>query len=109
MDTCRHDRANPTNARKQFETPVPPPVRLHMAPDSFGSLHHQIEFPPLVVHGDGIAFLGGCEATLRSNAQLLNIGILARCVELALEVVDLFEVCHFSGDEAGHHALLALG
>ncbi len=46
---------------------------------------------------------------MRGDAELVEIGILGGFVELATQVVDAFQLTGLGGDEAGQHALVALG
>ena len=44
------------------------------APDGLGRFHDKFQLAPLVILGDGVAFLCRGEAALRRDAKLIEIG-----------------------------------
>src|SRR5262249_59338903 len=68
-----------------------------------------LELRPLLVFGQNIALLGGCETALRREAELIERRKLRRLLDAPLDIVLLFERAALRGDEAKHDALLALG
>src|SRR3954470_1520978 len=78
------------------------------APDLVGDLHDPPQLRPLLVLGQDIAFLGGGEAALRREAELVEVDVPRGLVDAALELVLGFERSTFGGDESEHDHL-ALG
>src|SRR5580704_12530777 len=54
------------------------------APHLFGNLDHHAQLRPLFFLGEHVAFLGGSEAALRREAELVEGGPFGRLVDAAL-------------------------
>src|SRR3954453_1898546 len=78
------------------------------SPDLVGDLHDPPQLRPLLVLGQDIAFLGGGEAALRREAELVEVDVPRGLVDAALELVLGFERPALRGDEPEHDHL-ALG
>src|SRR5258708_17293208 len=79
-----------------------------LSPDLVGNLGDPPELCPLLVLGQDIALLGGGEAALRREAELVEVDEPCRLVDASLEVVLGFERPALRSDEPEHHHL-ALG
>src|SRR5436190_15113056 len=79
-----------------------------LAPDLVGDLHDPPQLRPLLVLGQDIALLGGGEAALRREAELIEVDVPRGLVDAALELVLGFERPALRGDEPEHDHL-ALG
>src|SRR4029077_8316996 len=84
---------------------VPP---MPSSPDLVGDLHDPPELRPLLVLGQDIALLGGGEAALRREAELIEVDVPCGLVDAALELVLGFERPALRSDEPEHDHL-ALG
>src|SRR6476646_2357359 len=79
-----------------------------LAPDLVGNLHDPPQLRPLLVLGQDITLLGGGEAALRREAELIEVDEPRGLVDAALELVLGFERPALRGDEPEHDHL-ALG
>src|SRR6516165_968154 len=78
------------------------------APDFIGQFDDHGELCPLLVLGEAVAVLGGGEAALRGEAELVDVDELRRLLDAPPDLVLAFEHTGLRGDEAEHHRL-ALG
>src|SRR3989442_11891150 len=73
-----------------------------------GDVHDHGELRPLLVLGQHVALLGGGEAALRAQGELVDIDVLGRLVDAAPDGVLALERAALRRDEAEHHDLLPL-
>src|SRR5262245_36174765 len=83
------------------------PVRS--APHCAHRLDDQLELGPLLVLGEDVALLGGGEAALGTQAELLEVGVLAGLVDAPRDGVPCLQNPALRGDEAEDDLLAALG
>src|SRR4051812_40835489 len=93
---------NPT----QFAHPLA--IRDWLLPHLVGELLDHAKLRPLLLLGKDVALLGGGEAALRREAELLQRSELGRLVDPPLDVVLLLERTALGGDEPEYHGLVAL-
>src|SRR4051812_48621832 len=84
------------------------PARRSLFPHLVGELLDHAKLRPLLLLGEDVALLGGGEAALRRQAELLQRSELGRLVDPALDVILLLERAALGGDEPEHHGLVAL-
>src|SRR5690606_37731159 len=79
-----------------------------LAPHLPGHVDHEGELAPLLLLGQQVAFLGGGEAALRAQAELLHRREGAGLLDAREHLVALFQLAELRRHEAQHHALVAL-
>src|SRR3954463_13217949 len=83
------------------------PARRSLFPHLVGELLDHAKLRPLLLLGEDVALLGGGEAALRREAELLQRSELGGLVDPPLDVVLLLERAALGGDEPEHHGLVA--
>src|SRR3954452_18491319 len=78
------------------------------SPDLVGNLGNPPQLRPLLVLGQDITLLGGVEAALRREAELVEVDEPRGLVDAALELILGFERAALRGDDPDHDHL-ALG
>src|SRR5579884_2693912 len=90
--------------------PVPPlPLSVSGAPDLGGDLDDQLELGLLLVDREVVALLGGGEAALPRDPELVDVDVARGLLDPALEQVLVLELGLLGGDEPEDHPLVALG
>src|SRR5690242_12203653 len=84
LDVVDHRLVAALSGSKERGRPSKPCLPVDPAPDRLGRPHDQIQLALLVVLTDAVALLGGGEAALRRDAELIDVGVSRRLVELAL-------------------------
>src|SRR6266849_8524352 len=84
------------------------PFAIPSSPHFLVHLDDASQFRPLLVLAQQIAFLGGGEAALPGQAELVERGMLRGLLDAALEPILALERAALGGDEAEHDRL-ALG
>src|SRR6476659_11112350 len=91
-----------------FARAVPYSLFAILSPDLIGNLGDPPQLRPMLVLGQDIALLGGGEAALRREAELVEVDEPRRLVDATLELVLGFERPALRRDQPEHHHL-ALG
>src|SRR3954467_14078007 len=60
-------------------------------PNFVGNLHNHAQLRPLLLLGEGVAFLRGGETALRRQTELLEIHVFGRFIDTALDVILMLE------------------
>src|SRR5262245_4673243 len=105
----RESFARPAGALAVMQMEPPKSRRARtLAPYLLGDLDDHREFGPLLFLGQNISLLGGGEAALGREAQLVERSVFPRLIDPPLDVVSPLQRATLGGDEAHYHSLLAL-
>src|SRR4029078_9932249 len=83
------------------------PAKRSLFPHLVSELLDHAKLRPLLLLGEDVALLGGGEAALRGETELLQRSELGGLVDPPLDVVLLLERTALGSDEPEHHGLVA--
>src|SRR6202012_5534911 len=93
---------------RALKNPMGPDFTIRSStPDFVGDLDREPQFRPLLFLAQDVAFLGGGEAALRRQRELIEGGEFGGLFQTALDVVLFFQLAALGGDDANPHDLVA--